>query len=135
MEIKVKFIGDSELSQAINNRRELGLPKLKYFYDSLSKDHLHIGAFNNSLLIGLIALSENEQWAKDCYHIEYVVVDDAYKRLGIGQLLIERAAELAASKKYSLKFGMLSPEGEAFLAKARAVCSQAGVRLIDQIKD
>lgn len=76
---------------------EMCFPDENYDYDAMSKDCVFIGAYNGEKCIGLAVLQD--------YMFKYMYLYDLkvlsnYRNVGIASALIEKAKEVALSKRY-----------------------------------
>ncbi len=77
---------------------DMCFPNENYDFDAMSDDHIFIGAYDCDACIGLAILK------RDFFKYMYLYdlkVSSAYRRRGIGKMLIEKAKEIALSNGYN----------------------------------
>ena len=76
---------------------EMCFPDEDYDFDEMKDNSTFIGAYDGDKCIGLAVLQEH--WTRYIY-LHDLKVSKPYRRQGAGQLLIERAGEIALEKGY-----------------------------------
>lgn len=76
---------------------EMCFPDENYDYEKMCKDHIFVGAYDEETCIGLAILRHN--WNKYIYLYD-LKVNSAYRKQGVGKLLIEKSKEIAHEHGY-----------------------------------
>lgn len=77
--------------------REMRFPDENYDYEKMCADHIFIGAYDAETCIGLAILRHN--WNKYIYLYD-LKVNSAYRKQGVGRLLIKKSREIAREQGY-----------------------------------
>ncbi len=83
---------------APHNISEMCFPDEDYDYDSLSNDHVFVGAYDGNKCIGLAVLADDR--------FKYMYLDDLkvcrlYRKQGVGKALLDKALEIAHNRNYN----------------------------------
>lgn len=81
-----------------NDITEQTFPNENYDYDTLSKEHIFVGAYDGDKCIGLAIYRHS--WNKYLYLYDLKVKSD-YRKLGVGKKLIEGGQEIANEQGYN----------------------------------
>lgn len=87
---QAEYFSEEEIS-------EMCFPDENYDYEKMCKDHIFVGAYDGEICIGLAILRHN--WNKYIYLYD-LKVNVAYRKQGVGKLLIEKSKEIAHEQGY-----------------------------------
>lgn len=96
---------NQEYKRLTSSQFQMTLEKAKKGYDAKMFDYY--GLYNNDVLIGFMLLKEN----KDLW-IKHLLIDKNFRRRGLGTLFLEKAKQLAKSKKINLKTEVIKENRE-----------------------
>lgn len=78
-------------------KTEMCFPDAGYDFDAMSKDTVFLGAYQGDRCVGLAVLQQ--AFLKYMYLLD-LKVDQAYRRKGVGKLLLEKALEISRANGY-----------------------------------
>lgn len=89
--------GYSEILFEQDNISDMCFPDENYDYDAMKNDHVFLGAYDGDTCVGLAILRDAVFYYMYLYELK---VSKAYRRQGVGHLLIEKAKDICAARGY-----------------------------------